>query len=72
MLFRSAAALIYQQLLGRPGRSTLFLVPAECASLVRQVYAWGGRNCELHVTQVRGQYSPTRGIALPAFMPETG
>ncbi len=67
-----AAALIYQQLLGRPGRSTLFLVPAECASLVRQVYAWGGRNCELHVTQVRGQYSPMRGIALPAFMPETG
>lgn len=67
-----AAALVHEQLRHRRGRATVFLVPAECASLVRQVYDWGGRNCELHFAQVRGACAPFAGVTMPSFMPETG
>jgi hypothetical protein len=40
--------------------------------LVRQVYQWGGRNCEMHFCQVRGAMQPFQGVNLPSFLPETG
>ncbi|MFH1574808.1 MAG: GNAT family N-acetyltransferase [Acidobacteriota bacterium] len=67
-----AAALVLAELERRRGRSTVFLVPVECGELVRQVYSWGGRNCELHFAQVRGAGAPFQGVSLPTFMPETG
>lgn len=52
--------------------SPLVLVPALEKELVAALYAAGGRNCELHVAQVRGQARAFRGIVMPTFMPETG
>ena len=67
-----AAALLRAELDQHRGRSPVFLVPVDSPDLVQQVYAWGGRNVELHFAQVRGQAQPFRGISLPTFMPETG
>jgi hypothetical protein len=67
-----AAALLLAELDRYRGRGPVFLVPVECADLVRQVYAWGGRNCELHFAQVRGAFTPFAGVSMPTFMPETG
>jgi GNAT superfamily N-acetyltransferase len=67
-----AAALLLAELDLHRGRSPVFLVPVERAGLVRRVYAWGGRNCELHFAQVRGAFEPFRGVTMPTFMPETG
>ncbi len=69
---QEAAALIYAQLDRHRGRSPVFLVPVTCSRLVAQVYAWGARNCELHLAQVRGACPPFGGVTLPTFMPETG
>jgi GNAT superfamily N-acetyltransferase len=66
-----AAALILRELDHHRGRSPIFLVPCECAGLVRKVYDWGGRNTELHLCQVYGDFQPFRGISMPVFMPET-
>jgi GNAT superfamily N-acetyltransferase len=68
----AAAALLLYQLDGMRGRNPVVLVPVASHELVRQVYAWGGRNCELHFAQVRGVCPPFRGVTLPTFMPETG
>ena len=46
--------------------------PADRPQLVKQAYAWGARNCELHFCQVRGDFQPFRGISMPTFLPETG
>ncbi len=54
------------------GRTVLVLAPADCPELVRRVEAWGGRNSELHVLQIRGSGSPPCGINLPSFLPESG
>ena len=67
-----AAALLLAELEQHRGKEMVFLVPAECGELVRQVYAWGGKNCELHFAQVRGAFQPFRGVSMPTFMPETG
>jgi hypothetical protein len=67
-----AAALLSAELNQHCGRSPVFLVPVDASDLVQQVYAWGGRNVELHFAQVRGPYQPFTGISLPTFMPETG
>jgi GNAT superfamily N-acetyltransferase len=66
-----AAALIARELDHYRGRTPLLLVPAERGDLVRQLYQWGGRNCELHLCQVRGAFQPFRGISMPTFLPET-
>ena len=50
----------------------MLLVPVTCSRLVAQVYAWGARNCELHLAQVRGACPPFGGVTLPTFMPKTG
>jgi GNAT superfamily N-acetyltransferase len=67
-----AAALLFRELDLHRGRSPIFLVPADRPKLVQQVYAWGGRNTEVHLCQVRGEFQPFRGISMPTFLPETG
>ncbi|MDD4873108.1 MAG: GNAT family N-acetyltransferase [Kiritimatiellae bacterium] len=65
------AALILRELNQYRGRHPLFLVPVDCGNLVRMLYDWGARNCELHVSQVRGEALPSKGIVMPTFLPET-
>jgi hypothetical protein len=48
------------------------LVPVEREMLVRALYEVGARNCELHLYQVRGKFTPFQGISMPTFLPETG
>jgi len=66
-----AAALLAAELDEHRGRSPVFVVPAACGELVRTLYAWGARNCELHVSQVLGDWRPPQGVAMPTFLPET-
>lgn len=68
----AAAALIHHELNHHRGRAPVVLVPMEKERLVRQVYAWGGRNVEMHFCQVRGTMQPFSGVNLPSFLPETG
>jgi len=68
----TALALLLRELDRYRGRSPLFLVPVECTEMVRDLYARGARNCELHLGQVRGSWQPFRGVNLPTFLPETG
>ncbi|MDA1214715.1 MAG: N-acetyltransferase, partial [Planctomycetota bacterium] len=68
----TAAGLLLTALNCYPGRTPVFLIPVERDQLVRQMYDWGARNCELHFCQVRGEYQPFRGVNLPSFLPETG
>jgi hypothetical protein len=64
--------LIFCELDQHKGRAPVFLVPMERAQLVRQMYDWGARNCELHLYQVRGEFRPFQGISMPTFLPESG
>lgn len=66
-----AAALLWRALDEMRGLSPVFLVPSQAHGLVRQCYAWGARNVELHVAQSTRPMSAGRGIAFPTFMPET-
>ena len=67
-----ATALICAELNHHRGRRPVFLVPVECHDLVRQLYSWGARNCEIHFAQVRGRFDGFDGVVMPTFMPETG
>jgi len=67
-----AIALIHAELNASKGRTPVFLVPIDCPEIVRTMYSWGARNCELHFAQVRGECQPFNGVVLPTFMPETG
>jgi GNAT superfamily N-acetyltransferase len=66
-----ALALIKRELDVNRGRSPVLLVPVERENIVRQLYDWGARNCELHFCQVRGHYQPFKGINFPTFILET-
>jgi hypothetical protein len=66
-----AAGLLLAELNQHRGRKPVFLLPVDCADLVRQAYAWGARNCEMHYSQVRGHCPQLLGIPFPTFMPET-
>lgn len=66
-----ALALILSELDHHRGLSPMFLVPAVSESLVARLYALGARNCELHVHQIRGAYTPGTGVLMPSFLPET-
>ncbi|XAM01264.1 GNAT family N-acetyltransferase [Phycisphaeraceae bacterium D3-23] len=68
----AALALLHHTLNLRRGKSLVALIPSDHPVLTKQGYAWGGRNCELHVAQVRGEAQATRGVVMPTFMPETG
>ena len=68
-----AKALIYYELNKRHrGNSPIFLIPVHQGELVKTLYTWGARNCEMHLCQVRGACPPMNGITMPTFMPETG
>lgn len=66
-----AAALVCRGLDVLRGRTPVVLIPTDKEHLVRQMYAWGARNCEMHFCQVRGPMQPFRGVSLPSFLPET-
>jgi GNAT superfamily N-acetyltransferase len=66
-----AAALIQRELNQHRGRTPVFLIPVEREKLVRRMYDWGARNCELHFCQVRGEFKPYQGINMPTFILET-
>jgi GNAT superfamily N-acetyltransferase len=50
----------------------VMIVPADATKIIQTLYGWGARNCELHVLQVRGDYTKAAGVFLPTFLPETG
>ena len=66
-----AAALILTELRHRAGATPVFLAPVDCPALVQTLYGWGARNCEIHFSQVRGEYRQPSGVMMPTFMPET-
>ena len=66
-----AIALIQKELDVNRGRSPVLLVPVEREKMVRQMYDWGARNCELHFCQVRGEFRPFNGVNMPTFILET-
>lgn len=66
-----AAPLIAATLDRYRGGAAVCLVPMAQHGLVQQMYAWGARNCELHLCQVRGDYQQFRGVNLPTFLPES-
>ena len=68
----ATVALIAAELDHHRGRTPVFLLPVDRGELVRTLYGWGARNCEIHVHQVRGEWHPLRGVNMPTFMPETG
>lgn len=67
----AAACLIARELDHQRGRSPVVLIPMDKPALVRQMYDWGARNCELHFCQVRGDFQPFRGVNMPSFLPES-
>ena len=66
------AALLHAELNHHAGRSPVFLIPTDCRDLIDTLYCWGARNCEIHFSQTRGEWTPPTGVVLPTFMPETG
>ena len=67
-----AAMLVRGELNFHRGCSPVWLIPSCSRMLVDAMYAIGAKNCELHITQVLGDYVPETGIVFPTFMPETG
>lgn len=67
-----AAALVCAELNRHAGQCLLLLAPVACGDLVRQLYTWGARNCEMHVAQSNGPAQPPAGVVMPTFLPETG
>jgi GNAT superfamily N-acetyltransferase len=66
-----AAALVLRELDQYRGRTPVVVVPVERENLVRSLYGWGARNCELHFCQVRGGFQPFQGLNFPTFILET-
>jgi GNAT superfamily N-acetyltransferase len=66
-----AAQLLLAELDRHRGRRPVFLVPVDCEPLVREVYRWGARNCEMHFSQVRGGDARFDGVNMPTFLPES-
>ena len=54
------------------GHNALWLAPVHCPILIRQAYAWGARNVELHLASTLGPPPKNHGIHLPTFLPESG
>lgn len=69
----TALALIWTQLdRHHRGFTPVWLVPADASGVVQACYAWGARNGELHLAQVRGTGPAHQALVFPTFMPETG
>ena len=56
----AALALAAAALDAQRGREVVLLAPAAQPELIATLYAWGGRNVELHAAQVRGRRWPAR------------
>lgn len=69
---QEATALIYEALEHHKGNQVLVLVPSLADAVIAAMYTWHARNCELHLSQVRGEWRMPTGIVIPTFMPETG
>ena len=69
---QQAAALIYDQLNRHCGRTPVLLAPVTAGRLVKQLYDWGARNCEMHVAQSLGPTQHPAGVVMPTFLPESG
>jgi len=54
------------------GTTPVVLVPAERSALSQVLLRWGGRICELHIAQVKGQAQQPGGVVMPSFLPESG
>ena len=67
-----ASALMFAELNHQRGRCPVLLAPVVCGDYVRQLYAWGARNCEMHVAQSHGPAQPPAGVVMPTFLPESG
>jgi GNAT superfamily N-acetyltransferase len=65
-------ALIYAQLNTMCGQTPLIITPADAPEIVHALYTLGAKNCETHIAQVYGDYTPPQGIVIPTFLPETG
>ncbi len=65
------AALIYGEWNEHRGRQPVFVIPANCDKLVKEMYRAGAKNCEFHFAQVRGEWNHPKGVIMPTFMPET-
>lgn len=68
----TAEALFYAQLNANRGRCPVLLAQVNCGQLVKRLYQWGARNCEMHVAQSHGPASAPNGVVMPTFLPETG
>jgi ribosomal protein S18 acetylase RimI-like enzyme len=66
-----AEALIWKSLDHRRGKRTVILAPCSATSLVAALYAWGGRNIELHVAQSTAPFEASTGLTFPTFLPES-
>jgi len=69
---KAMEAMLRAQLNHFAGHSVVFLVPGDARQLIAAAYQLGARNCELHVTQIRGSAQPVNGVVMPTFMPESG
>lgn len=54
------------------GTTPVVLVPALRPALSQVLLRWGGRICELHIAQVKGQAQQPDGVVMPSFLPESG
>lgn len=54
------------------GTTPVVLVPAQRSALSQVLLQWGGRICELHLAQVKGQAQQPGGVVMPSFLPESG
>jgi len=64
-------ALLLAELRKHPGRSPAFMLPVTAEDVVQTCYRWGAKNYEVALGQVRGDWQPMQGIAMPTFLPET-
>lgn len=78
-----AAALVRYELNKYQGHRPVVLIPSRAQRLRRALYDIGGKNCDLHISQVRlpddadtkvtdYRFCNTSGIIFPTFMPESG
>lgn len=68
----SALALVWSHLdRFHRGHTPVWLAPSDESAFVHGCYSWGAKNCEIHLSQVRGDHPPHTGLVFPTFMPET-
>jgi len=53
------------------GETMLVLAPSKFPDLIKELYKIGAKNCEIHMTQVRGESFEQLGVSIPTFLPES-